>query len=56
MAENKYINNLELIELSKNGDKNALGELVENNIGLVRSVAARFRDRGVEYEDLVQIG
>ena len=56
MAENKYINNLELIELSKNGDKNALEELVENNIGLVRSVAARFRDRGVEYEDLLQIG
>ena len=56
MAENKYINNLELIELSKNGDKRALEELVENNAGLVRSVAARFRDRGVEYEDLVQIG
>ena len=56
MAENKYINNLELIELSKNGDKRALEELVENNIGLVRSIAARFRDRGVEYEDLIQIG
>jgi len=56
MAENKYINNLELIELSKNGDKRALEELVENNIGLVRSVASRFRDRGVEYDDLVQIG
>jgi len=56
MAENKYINNLELIELSKNGDKRALEELVENNIGLVRSVASRFRDRGVEYEDLMQIG
>jgi RNA polymerase sporulation-specific sigma factor len=56
MAEKKYINNLELIELSKNGDKRALEELVENNIGLVRSIAARFRDRGVEYEDLIQIG
>ena len=56
MAENKYINNLELIELSRNGDKRALEELVENNIGLVRSVAARFRDRGVEYDDLIQIG
>ena len=56
MAGNKYINNLELIELSKSGDKRALEELVENNIGLVRSVAARFRDRGVEYEDLIQIG
>jgi len=56
MAENKYIDNIELIELSKNGDKNALEKLVENNIGLVRSIALRFRDRGVEYEDLVQIG
>jgi len=56
MPENKYINNIELIELSKNGDKNALEELVENNTGLVRSIALRFRDRGVEYEDLVQIG
>jgi len=56
MPENKYINNIELIELSKNGDKNALEKLVENNIGLVRSIALRFRDRGVEYEDLIQIG
>jgi len=56
MSENKYINNIELIELSKNGDKTALEKLVENNIGLVRSIAARFRDRGVEYEDLIQIG
>ena len=56
MAENKYINNIELIELSKNGDKTALETLVENNIGLVRSIALRFRDRGVEYEDLTQIG
>ncbi|MCL2096951.1 MAG: sigma-70 family RNA polymerase sigma factor [Oscillospiraceae bacterium] len=56
MPENKYLNNLELIEQSKNGDKNALEELVGNNIGLVRSIALRFRDRGVEYEDLVQIG
>jgi len=56
MSENKYINNIELIELSKNGDKTALERLVENNIGLVRSIASRFRDRGVEYEDLIQIG
>ena len=56
MPENKYVNNIELIELSKNGDKTALEQLVENNIGLVRSIALRFRDRGVEYEDLVQIG
>ena len=56
MSENKYIDNIELVELSKNGDKEALEKLVKNNIGLIRSIALRFRDRGVEYEDLVQIG
>ena len=30
--------------------------LVEENAGLVRSIAYRFRDRGVEVDDLVQIG
>ena len=29
---------------------------MEINLGLVRSIALRFRDRGVEYEDLIQIG
>lgn len=38
------------------GDELALETLVENNMGLVKSVALRFRDRGTEYEDLVQIG
>ena len=56
MSENKYIDNIELVELSKNGDREALEKLVKNNIGLIRSIALRFRDRGVEYEDLVQIG
>ena len=56
MSENKYIDNIELVELSKSGDKDALEKLVKNNIGLIRSIALRFRDRGVEYEDLVQIG
>lgn len=48
-------NNL-LIEKVKNGDELALEQLVCANMGLVRSVALRFRDRGTEYEDLVQIG
>lgn len=30
--------------------------LIENNIGLVHSVANRFRSRGVEYDDLFQAG
>lgn len=29
---------------------------IEQNLGLVHSVAQRFKGRGVEYEDLVQIG
>lgn len=48
-------NNL-LISKLKEGDKDALEELVRSNMGLVRSVALRFRDRGTEYEDLIQIG
>ncbi len=38
------------------GDEEALSALVEENMGLVRSIALRFRDRGTEYEDLLQIG
>ncbi len=30
--------------------------LLVENMGLVRSAALRFRDRGIEYEDLLQIG
>ena len=38
------------------GDERATEELMTSNLGLVRSIALKFRDRGVEYEDLVQIG
>lgn len=31
-------------------------EKIQNNIGLVHSIAARFKGRGVEYEDLFQNG
>ena len=51
-----YSKNQELLILAKNGDEGATERLVENNLGLVRSIAVRFKDRGVEYEDLVQIG
>lgn len=46
----------ELISLAQNGDTEAENFLVENNIGLVRSVVKRFLNRGCEYDDLVQIG
>ena len=51
-----YKNNNELLVLAVNGDLSATEKLIENNLGLVRSIALRFKDRGVEYEDLVQIG
>ncbi len=51
-----YTQNQELLEKSINGDEQATSDLMEANMGLVRSIALRFRDRGVEYEDLVQIG
>ena len=54
MAEENRNNNL-LVRISQ-GDEKALEELVVENMGLVKSIAVRFHDRGVEYEDLVQIG
>ena len=53
---NLYSENNDLIAKARDGDDKALEELVNLNMGLVKSIAVRFRDRGVEYEDLVQIG
>lgn len=47
---------LALIGRAHNGDKNARDTLFEENAGLVYSVAKRFLGRGVEMEDLIQIG
>lgn len=51
-----YERNSELLLRVKEGDREAEAVLIEENMGLVRTVAHRFRDRGTEYEDLVQIG
>lgn len=51
-----YSQNRELIERAQMGDEDAAAQLIENNGGLVRSIAMRFRDRGTETEDLIQIG
>ena len=56
----KYSDNRSLLQLAKSEDETvsteAMERLVESNMGLVRSIALRFRGRGTEYEDLVQIG
>lgn len=46
----------ELIRQSQDGDKDARETLVEENIGLIHHVVKRFLGRGVEAEDLFQIG
>ena len=58
--EYSYENNNELILEAQGSDEEesmrATEKLLEANRGLVRSIALRFRDRGVEFEDLMQIG
>lgn len=45
-----------LIAKSQAGDKEAREVLIEKNLGLVRTIVRRFLGRGVEPEDLFQIG
>ena len=47
---------LALIGLAHQGDKEARDPVFEENTGLIYSVAKRFLGRGVEMEDLFQIG
>lgn len=47
---------LALIGQAHQGDKAARDTLFEENIGLIWSVVKRFRNRGVEMDDLFQIG
>lgn len=51
-----YDKNTELIRMSREGDPDAAEELCELNRPLVYSIAARFRDRGVDFEELVGAG
>lgn len=45
-----------LLRAAQRGDRTARDELVSSNLGLVRSVAARYRDLGLPLDDLVQEG
>lgn len=48
--------NDELLKRISEGDESAREEIIEQNIGLVRSIVKRFLGRGHEAEDLFQIG
>ncbi|MBE5960059.1 MAG: RNA polymerase sporulation sigma factor SigF [Lachnospiraceae bacterium] len=51
-----HVDTIELILLSKQGDKAARDRIVTENVGLVWSIVRRFLGRGHEAEDLFQIG
>lgn len=51
-----FSSNASLISSAQNGSREAMAQAVELNMGLVKSIAQRFYDRGVEYDDLIQIG
>ena len=51
-----FSENAVLLRRVGEGDESAVDEIVSLNMGLVKNIAVRFRDRGVEFEDLVQIG
>ena len=46
----------ELIALAQTGDQPALQQLIEENTGLIWSIAKRFIGRGTEIDDLFQLG
>jgi len=47
---------MELLQKAKNGDKQAAEKILNDNSGLVWSVVKRFYGRGVESDDLYQLG
>lgn len=51
-----YDDNVDLIEMSRNGNKHALDKIIELNLPLVSSISKKFLNRGYEYEDIFQIG
>lgn len=47
---------LHLLECAKKGEEEAKTKLLAGNYPLIKSIVARFRNKGVEYDDLYQLG
>ena len=47
---------IKLVHLAQNGDENAKTMLVNQNSPLIKSVIKIYRNKGVEYDDLFQLG
>jgi len=56
MRDERYLRNRDLILRAQGGDESAAETLIIENTALVKSLALKFRDRGTEFEDLMQIG
>ena len=54
MLENNQI--LLLVAKAQKGEQSAKALLLEENSSLIKSVIKRFKDKGVEYDDLYQLG
>ncbi|MBR4032684.1 MAG: sigma-70 family RNA polymerase sigma factor [Clostridia bacterium] len=54
--DDRFFRNRELIRRAQAGDEDAAETLIVENTALVKSIALKFRDRGTEFEDLMQIG
>ncbi len=52
----EYAETLELLKQAKQGNERAKNLLIENNSPLVKSIVRRYRNKGVEYDDLYQLG
>lgn len=50
------ISTLELVKLAQNNDEIAKERLMIENSPLIKSVIKRYKNKGVEYEDLYQLG
>lgn len=51
-----YETTIRLIKMAQNGDETAKETLINENSPLVKSVIKRFKNKGLEYDDLYQLG
>ncbi len=47
---------IEYVRRAKSGDEFAKSQLLENNVSLVKCIVKRYLGKGVEYDDLFQLG
>ena len=51
-----YKETVELIVAAQGGDESAKEKLIVHNMPLIKSIAARYRNKMIEYDDLLQLG